>query len=159
MNGHGANYQPLQTACRDIRDLTGALVAVANFYTLPDLEEMLKYVDEGTLKHAAEWDTSLLLALDEKNVDNSKIVKDEEMIRAIRVRTKYASRDEMGGRQFAAKVMVAEKNIDFSILGVVGDVGDPTLATKERGEKLVNLHAERLAEVLVDFSTWEYGNM
>lgn len=156
LNGHGGNYQPLQVAARDIRDVTGAIIAVAPFYTLAPTEEMLPFIEEGTIKHAAEWETSLMLAIDEKNVDKERIVRDPKAVHAVHVKTKYAARDELGGKQFGTKVMFAEKNVDYSINGVVGD---PSLATKDKGEKLLEIHARSVKEFIVEFSTWEFGKI
>ena len=155
---HGGNYQPLQVAARMIRDRHGskALVGVTHFASLPDKEKYLEILEEGTIKHAAEWETSLMLALHEDLVDKSKIKKDQAAINALKVKTRYASRDELGSRQFSAKVMIAEKNVDFSSQGVAGDA---TLASKEKGERIVDLMVNSLVELLLEFGGWEYGKM
>ncbi len=157
LNGHGGNYQALQVAARKIRDQTGAVIAVTNYYTLPSTEEMKEAgLEEGTLRHSAEWETSMHLALDEENVDKSKIVKDQKAIDAIKVKTEYFSRDELGGKAFAAKAYFPERNSDYSGQGVVGDA---TLGSREKGEKFLELHVKKLAEFLLEFSTWEYGKI
>jgi creatinine amidohydrolase len=158
LNCHGGNYQPLQTAARMIRDKHGskALVAVTNYAGLPDTQKLMDILEEKTLKHAAEWETSLVLGTLEELVDKSRIKKDPAAMQAVKVKTRYASRDELGGKAFAAKVMVAEKNVDFSSQGVAGDA---TLASKEKGDRIVNLMVDSLVDLLLEFSTWEYGKM
>ena len=156
LSGHGGNYQPLMTAARTIRDLTDAMVAAANYYLLCDAAKLCAIIEEGTLKHAAEWETALAMALDNENIDYRELKHDAKAVRAIKVKTKYASRDEMGGKLFSAKVFVAEKNPDFSSGGVVGNA---PLATAEKGRRAVELHVNSVAEFLVEFKKWKYGAM
>ena len=157
LNGHGGNYQLLQVAARKIRDLTGAVVAVVNYWTLPSPEEMKEAgLEEGTLRHSAEWETSMHLALDEENVDRNKIGKDKTALEAIKVKTEYFSRDELGGRAFAAKSYFPERNSDYSGHGVVGNAA---LGTRRKGENFIELHIKKLVDFLLEYAHWEYGKI
>ncbi len=154
LNGHGGNYQPLMTAARTIRDQTGLVVAVTNYWTFPDDALIKSIIEEGTIRHAAEWETSMHMALDDDTVDYKALKTDEKAQNAIKVNTGFANRDELGGKMYAAKVFFAEKNVDFSSLGVVGN---PTLASREKGDRLIKHYVEAISRFMVEFKSWEYG--
>jgi creatinine amidohydrolase len=157
LNGHGGNYQLLQVAARKIRDLSGAIVAVVNYWTLPSAEEMKEAgLEEGTLRHSAEWETSMHLAIDEEHVVKSRIVADPTAIAAIKVKTEYFSRDELGGKAFAAKAYFPERNGDYSGHGVVGNAA---LGSREKGERFLELHVKKLVAFLQEYAKWEYGKI
>lgn len=156
LNGHGGNWQPLQTVARTIRDKTGIIVAVANVLRLPAPGKLEGLLKEQQVKHAGEYETATILAIDENLVRMDKVKKDQAAIDAIKVKSPFVSRDELGGKQFSKPVMLAERNVDFSSEGVVGD---PSPATKEQGEKIMKVLNESVAAFLEDFITWEYGKV
>ncbi|MPZ68044.1 MAG: hypothetical protein GEU71_00755 [Actinobacteria bacterium] len=157
VNGHGGNYQPLMTVARTIRDLTDAMVGVANYYGLVEVKDMLDVpLEEASIKHAGEWETSLALLWDADNVRMDQIKSEQRAINAIKVNSEYVSRDELGGKQYSTKAFVAEKNIDFSFEGVVGN---PAQGSAEKGQKFADLHVASIVEFLLEFKKWEYGKL
>lgn len=157
VNGHGGNYQPLMTVSRTIRDLTDAMVGVANYYGLVEVQDMLDVpLQEASIKHAGEWETSLGLHWDPNNISTENIKTEQRAVDAIKVNSGYVSRDELGGKQYSTKAFVAEKNIDFSYEGVVGN---PAFGSAEKGKKFADLHVASIVEFLLEFSKWEYGKL
>lgn len=153
VNGHGENVPPIQTAAYMIGDRHGsnALIAVGNASQFGDQQKIQDLlVEKGPmgsgLQHASERETSMALALTEDLVDKSRIKKHPAALEIAKVKT----------RKFGGKVMVVETGKDLGT-GGVGVMGDPTLATKEQGEKLVEIYVDGVAQLLIEFSTWEYG--
>jgi creatinine amidohydrolase len=153
VNWHGANTQILQVAVRHLRDLTGALIGFLTPYNFAK-EEVLDIIDEGILKHAGEAETALVMATRPELIDANKMEK--EVAKVEGRATKFFRRDDLESPGGAGRVMIAERNPDFS---PTGTLGDPTIATKEKGEKLLQAMSEKVGEFLVEFSTWEYGKI
>jgi creatinine amidohydrolase len=156
LNGHGGNWQPLQTVARTIRDKTGMMVAVANALRLPPVGSLEGLLKEQQVKHAGEYETATILAIDENLVRMNEVKRDQGAVEGIKVRSRFVSRNELGGEQFSKPVMVAERNVDFSSQGVVGD---PSPATKAQGEKIMEVLTDSLVNFLEEFIGWEYGKM
>lgn len=148
LNGHGGNHAALQVAARSVRDKARALVVVANYWDF--VRERIQEVREsgpGGMAHACEFETSLMLFLKPEMVRMSHAIKEIPL-----PRTKWVKRDMF----VKGTVSVAENWSDVSKSGVWGD---PTIATREKGETLYNLLVGEIADFLVDFSRWDIGKL
>lgn len=148
LNGHGGNHAALQVAARSVRDSARALVVVANYWDFAagKISE-IRESGPGGMAHACEFETSLMLFLKPETVRMSRAIREIPSHQ-----TQYISRD-----MFArGTVQVAENWSDVSKSGIWGD---PTVATKEKGEKLYDVLVDELSKFLVDFSRWEIGRL
>lgn len=128
INGHEANNRPIKFAIRELVDEKVDIKILYFFY--PDMKEFIERDMESPLwnnmLHACEFETSVMLAVKEELVDMEKAVKEYPEIPA-----DYGfSEDYLG---------------DLSKSGVFGD---PTKATKEKGEKIISNAIKKMKSVL-----------
>lgn len=127
LNGHEANAASLKYAVREIQDETEVKV-LWMFY--PGLNRIYdKYMESptwGGMFHACEFETSLMLSVDEKLVDMT--LAQEE----------YPSKPATYGMD----------NTSIGDLSISGVYGNPTLATKEKGDRMFEEFVEEIAGVL-----------
>jgi creatinine amidohydrolase len=137
LNGHGFNTFLVVTVSHMVNERTDSLCAATSYWQLID-KDLLRNVREsktpGGMAHACEFETSLQLFLDPGHVDMSKAVKEMSFYE-----TRYTFFDLIE----VPPVMIRTNWDKNSRSGVIGD---PTLATREKGEKLVNAAIEGLAE-------------
>lgn len=154
VTGHGNNIPLLQVAARDVRHETGALVAVTAPYLLAG-PELLKFLEQGFMKHAEEFETSVALAVDEESV-NQKMLADKTAPRDMDSpsRGKYFVRDAISHPASTGRVMIAEF---FSEISKGGVIGDPYLASKQKGMQAIEMMTDRLAEFLSFFAGIKFG--
>jgi len=141
-NGHGSNRPFMDVAARVVMERSKAIVGTITPYSLVKAE--IKEICECRyISHAEELETSLVLYLDEDLVDRAKLVKDINF-----PISKYHWRS-----------LIEAPPLGFmdrwSRISQTGVVGDATLATKEKGEKLFHLIVERMVELIQEFKTRE----
>lgn len=137
LNAHGGNLGLLQLAAREIRLKTGQLVLTVHAGSLLKAERSDPREAELGI-HAGETETSILLALMPEWVD---------MTRANREFTEAFA----GFRHLSleGRFPVAWKTTDHSKSGTFGD---PTAATAQKGESMLEDMADTLAEILMEFA-------
>lgn len=117
VNGHDANNASMKYATRELMDELDMPV-IHLFY--PNLEEVMnEYCDSDTwhgMIHACEFETSLMLALNPELVDMSKAVRE------------YPEKPNLYGKS----------TISLGKLSNSGVYGNPEIATKEKGTKMLN---------------------
>jgi creatinine amidohydrolase len=91
------------------------------------------------MAHACELETSLFLYLDERRVRKSQIQKEVNL-----PPSKYIWLDLVDG----APLQMMDWWSSFSKTGVVGD---PTLATREKGKQMFETVVERMVELAREF--------
>lgn len=127
INGHEANGSTIKYAVREIQDETEVKV-LGMFY--PGLSKVYETYMEtptwGGMFHACEFETSLMLAAK------------EELVQMELARAEYPQRPKLYGMD----------NTSIGDLSVSGVYGDPTCATKEKGEKMMEVFAENIAEII-----------
>lgn len=127
INGHDANNASMKYATRELLDEVD-LEVVYFFY--PKLEQMIeKYCDSPTwhgMIHACEFETSLMLALKPELVSMEKAVEE------------YPEKPPLYGKS----------GISLGQLSQSGVYGNPTLATKEKGEKLLHFFVDEMEHLL-----------
>ena len=134
VNGHDSNNSSMKYAARELQDEV-EMDIIYLFY--PDIQHVMKqYCDSETwhgMIHACEFETSLMLALKPELVDMSKAVKE------------YPEQPPLYGRS----------TISLGSLSKSGVFGDATLASKEKGEKLLQIFLDKMIE-LVNLATKKY---
>jgi len=148
LNGHGGNFSPLVVAAEDLYGLTGATIAVANyFHQAPQAVEELRESPLGGICHSGELETSCMLFLDPESV------RTEEVAKAIpRWKSEYIIDDLMKGGRARLVYHVAD-------VSPGGTLGDPSVATREKGEKWIEAMVRGVADLIVDFASWETRRM
>lgn len=144
VNGHGSNTAPMEIAARRITLETPAICASLTYISLaPQVFELL----EGEDAHAGELETSLMLYLAPELVDVSKAVRDWSFPKSKFIRWGH----EPGQEGFG----IAGGSVQFmdwwSRMSKTGTLGDPTKATRDKGERIFGLYAEALAEFVREF--------
>lgn len=135
-NGHGGNTPALEAAAQRIKAETGVFVAVDTVSLIPDFIE--QHIETFYDAHAGEFETSTTLANRESAVVKERISKPGLAL----PKSKYT---KIGLKEAGPKVSWAFRTREISDTGVIGD---PTKASKEKGEKAWRLAIERLAELL-----------
>ncbi len=128
LTGHGGNEATIKTAARRLKKETGMDVYMDSFDLMdPEKKELIESEND---MHAGEFETSLVLAVREKLVDERTVPKKE--------------------MNFPDSKLEFEHEPEFSFawntheLTRTGVLGDPTKASKEKGEKLWDAGIERL---------------
>jgi creatinine amidohydrolase len=144
VNGHGSNASCLDLACRlAMIGHDNARCAMVSWWQLSSVVSLvMKIRDSEFASHACEWETSLYLALGEEFVDMSKAPRDLTYPWSNHFWT-----DLMGNpaRPHKNRVSMTEY---WSTVTVTGAVGDATVATKEKGKKVLEAASDELCEVL-----------
>jgi creatinine amidohydrolase/Fe(II)-dependent formamide hydrolase-like protein len=135
-NGHGGNTHALEAAAQRVKMDTNAFVAIDTVSLIPDFIE--KHIETLHDAHAGEFETSTTLANRENHVVKERIKKAEIKL----PESKYV---KIGLKETGPKVSWSFRTKELSETGVIGD---PTKASKEKGELAWKLAIERLAELL-----------
>lgn len=132
LNGHGGNVSSLSIAAERIAE-AGGRIALVSWWL--DYSKQILTVCEGQ-GHAGEDETSVMLAVNEELVN----------------------RAEAGVNWTKPAARIREKNIGLTTLrGAV--TGDATLATREKGERIVAAVALELADLALRLKTGDlFGN-
>lgn len=138
MNAHGGNTDPIKQALKEIQDETGKRVYGVMVYPSPDGfgAEGTRVIEQEGGGHACELETSVGLYL------GHRILMD----RAEKWTPEHTTIDPRYRRRVAAAYM-------FDEVTSIGSLGDPTLATREKGEVLVESVVKDLAEFIEDLKT------
>lgn len=130
INGHEANSATLKYAVREIQDETTVKV-LGMFY--PGWQQVYQeYMESptwGGMFHACEFETSLMLAT------NEELVHMEDAVREYPERPLYYGMD----------------NTSIGDLSSSGTYGDPTVATKKKGEKMLEIFAENIVKLIRNY--------
>jgi len=144
VNGHGGNTDPLHLTVTRVRDRHKVLIATADYWAVAreDLDR-IRESPAGGMGHACEFETSLVMHLE------------SGAVRADRIQAEYPpgipgwfmiDMTKPGG-----PVKLGTRFEDITRRGVVGD---PTLATPEKGRRFIEAVAGRLEQLLLSFATW-----
>jgi creatinine amidohydrolase len=143
LSGHLENNSPLEVAVRMVKEKRPkanlfALTAVhgLGFEAMPGL---VKAVPAG-IGHALEIETSYSMVIQPQNVHLEKTLKG---YRKLPISTRYigpTGQDKSKGVLYCSGVLESEES---------GTAGDPTMASKEAGEKLLAAITKDLADIVV----------
>jgi creatinine amidohydrolase len=142
VNGHGSNVPFLDIAARNITNRSEAICAMVSWWSLiprPLFEELRESDTPGGMAHACELETSVLLHLRSDLVQMDKARKDISF-----QPTEFFYWD----LQTPSPVFFQEW---FSRYSRTGAVGDPTLASAEKGRRFAEAVVERLVALIREF--------
>jgi len=145
VNGHGSNSSPLDLAARlSVVEREGkALCASACYWDLRKVRESgpeIRESDYGGTCHAAEYETSLYLALRPELVEMDKAVNERSPLSPSFQHDLLAGTNPEGS---SARLMPYWSSMTES--GVIGDAAE---ATWEKGEKFLEAAVEGLVELI-----------
>lgn len=145
LNGHGGNANLLRSAVQQLRFEHGVRVAAASYwdFALPAIAQW-RASGPGGINHACELETSLMLAVRPDLVDAGE-ARDATWL--------PASGFLSGDLALGAPVTVAWS---FSELSDEGPLGDPTVASAERGAELLAAIVDRMTAFLREFRGWDW---
>lgn len=135
MNGHGGNTNAIAQALREVREETG--VVVYSLMVFPDKfgAESLKVLEQERGGHACEEETSIALYLGQR-----VLMERAEDWKPPRTWTEFDTK-------YRRKVATA---MNWDELTEIGSIGEPTLATREKGERMVEAVVEEIATFIED---------
>lgn len=140
VNGHGGNVPALTMAMRRAKNELGMKAAIINYWELiPDV--IKETIESEVWGHACEFETSLALAIYPNRVRTEALRKAEMK----EIKLPYVK----PGLELAVHV-----SLDWNDYTATGSIGDPTLATREKGEKMVKIAVERMANFLDGFAEY-----
>ena len=139
LNGHGGNSALLGVANRELRLHHGLMTFLAHPSVPPDQGGVSPEVELGMGVHGGIDETSLMLHLAANLVDMSA---------AMRNVPEWLDGNEHV--RFGGPVTFGWTSDDFG-----GHIGDPTVATVERGQQLFEAAVERFGAALREISTFE----
>ena len=146
VNGHGWNDALVKAAANDLLKRDGVIVAACSYWDVAT--EAMQGISEPDVGvgHAGEFETACMLALRPEHVRREKIVSNS---------TEW--RNETARRLLNCPGAFIRGDGLGDLKSEIGVYGDPSRATPEQGERLVELVAKRLAEMIRDLATVE-GN-
>ena len=138
LNGHGGNEQPNWSAAVKIAEDDVWVLALTYWHMAEAELAAWSEADEGSIGHAGEWETSLQLHLREHLVDMNRAVHDPW-------------RRKFTGEQTSQFANFPERRREMEH----GVMGNPLVASKEKGGRLFNVLMERLIETCREYHAIE----
>lgn len=127
VNGHEANSATIKYAVREIQDETSVKVLGAFYPGWPKVyEDYLESPTWGGMFHACEFETSMMLAAR------------EELVHMELATEEYPERPLLYGMD----------NTSIGDLSKSGTYGNPKVATKEKGEKMLEIFSDQIAKII-----------
>lgn len=148
VNGHGSNVPFLDIAARKITVQTEAICAMVSWWSLIPksvISELRESEYPGGMAHGCELETSVLLYLRPDLVQFEKAERDM-----------HFSSSEFFYWDLEQPSPVAFQEW-FSRYSKTGTVGDPTKATKAKGEQFVNAVVDRMVALIQEFRERKIG--
>jgi creatinine amidohydrolase len=141
VNGHGSNTPFADIIARLAVVECGVLAAAVNYWAAPGVREVAESLREsekiGGMNHACEFETSMYLAIAPDLVQMDKAVHELS-----HRPTKNYWTDLVGGDGPLAMME------PWSVLSESGVMGDPTKATAQKGQALLNAAANGIVELI-----------
>lgn len=137
MNGHGGNTNAIAQALREIREETGKIVYSIMVFpgTRGFGSESMNVLEQEGGGHACEMETSIALYLGQRVLPEKA-----EKWRPPETWTEFDTR-------YQGKVTTAR---DFHEITEIGSLGDPTIATEEKGRRMVEAVVEEISAFIED---------
>lgn len=147
VNGHGSNRPVLDLAARlTVVEHPHAHCGVVSWWELTRVREVFAGLRESDwVAHACELETSAYLALDEAHVDMRQAERDVSFEKSPHFWSDLAGAPPPGYRNAVALTEY------WSTVTRDGVKGDPTVATRAKGEALVRAAAEELVDIIREF--------
>ena len=138
LNGHGGNEAALHVIVEQLSPAFEGVLACANYWHLAALEFAQILERQPGVQHACEAETSMVLALRPELVDPTRFAE-----------AKFEAGKRPGGAAYRWQ--------SFAARTASGVLGDPTAASAEKGERLLEAAAAALAQLLHDEPFWQRG--
>lgn len=143
-NGHGGNISILKSLCIELKSKYNIRPAFVSYWDLAtDFLKKWRESGPGGIDHACEMETSLMLYKFGNLVKKDKIKKS-----LFFPKSRYLAEDLIISG-------IASISADMIEITKTGVLGDPTLASKEKGEKLYVAIVDAFCEFLKDFQKWD----
>lgn len=144
VNGHGSNRPIVDLAARlTIVEHPDVQCGSLSWWELAKVRETFASVRESDwVAHACELETSLYLALDEGHVDMSQAKRDESFAKSPHFWSDLAGAPPEGYRN------AVSLNEYWSTVTRDGVKGDPTVATKAKGQAVLRAAADELVDIV-----------
>jgi creatinine amidohydrolase len=137
LNGHGGNVAALRVVVDELRGLDMRLLTATYWQVDPvAIADILER--QSGVQHACEAETSMVMALRPELVDESK----------------FAAARCVEAGQVAGQAHALHSAMKFEERTPSGAIGDPTAASAEKGERLLEAAATAVAGVLSDDALW-----
>ena len=151
LNGHGGNMVPLNQAMHglsyEFREVADLWISHSTYWITSRLSpETAPLLETGNVSHACEYETSMILKLRHDLVDMSRARAD----RAEQMQSGYFFQQD----EAPARINIARP---FETWTGTGAMGQPELATVEKGEQLLTVAANGIVDFLAEFRTWQPG--
>jgi creatinine amidohydrolase len=145
VNGHGGNGGVVDVMAANLGHRhhgRARIAALTYFHLAADAIAALRASEPGGMGHACEFETAMMLHL------RPDLVKMERAVAHYPdAGSPYLTTDLLG----TSKVRTY---LDFRDLSATGTLGDPTLATAEKGAAFFAASVDALARFIDDFATW-----
>mgnify|MGYP001042930574 CR=1 FL=1 len=145
VNGHGSNMPWLEAAARmTIVENPNVLCALVAWWAIPELAEevrRLRSSERGGMSHACELETSMMLAIRPELVEMEKAVRDMS----------YQTSKYLPPRDFYYPTGPIIMMPYWSTMSRTGTLGDPTKATREKGERWLSAAVQGLTGIIKEF--------
>jgi creatinine amidohydrolase len=135
LNGHGGNEAALRVVVEQLSADGEAALATATYWHLAAEPFRAILERQSGVRHACEAETSMVLALRPELVDQSRFAE---------ARTVEDAGGAAGGYRWQS----------FAERTASGALGDPTAASAEKGERLLEAASAALAELLLNEAFW-----
>lgn len=145
INGHGGNSATLSVAVTKIQEETGCMVPIISWWAFLT-PEFKREILETPPFHAEETETSFMLAIEPEYVHMDQAVKEEG-----KPFSKFV-RYDMTGMGPVGYPIPRIKDITDS-----GTIGDETIASKEKGERLIEWVVDHIVQVLKEMRARSKG--
>ena len=148
LNGHGGNVSALDVVASRLGQAwrgRARIAAVTYFHLAAPRAAEFRQSSPGGMGHACEFETSLQLVLHPELVDMAAAVTCYPELPSTRQSTDL----------FGTSLVRAYH--DFRDLSPSGVLGDPSLASQAKGERILGVCVQELAAFLLDFASWPIG--
>lgn len=139
LNGHGGNIAALGALTNDIGAEHDIAIATTSYWVLAQESFAAILEDQTGIEHACEGESSMMLALQPQHVDKSRFA--EAIGPTSPTSVEVAGPAVIRWRSFAAR-------------STHGAIGNPTRASAEKGEKLLDAAAVAIADLLRNHQFW-----
>lgn len=144
LNGHGGNMDTLKLISRDIRIETGLMIFIVSVGGLTISDQIVSKEEMLLGIHGGDYETSLIMSAYPEWVSKDKLPNETPNL------TKMSKYLRFQKGNFAWTIDDVSKS---------GALGNATLATKEKGDKLYQEHGKELAAILTDILEFESNKL
>lgn len=145
INPHLGNRQPIFSVATELRKKNLAIVAMIDLWRLAhEMAGDIEGLKEKSFKHAGEIMTSVMLALRPDLVDMEKAVREGLQSEVDSMIQETSSRVQFAG--YHLEVFRTSRELTDS-----GVMGDPSNATREKGEQIIRRWVDYIREFVPEF--------